>query len=85
MAAQHDAGVALLRDRANQHEQVVLPARVEAERRLVEEHHARVVDQRAGDPEALAHAAAVRPDQRLPAFLEPHLFEQRRRGAAARP
>ena len=45
--------------------QVVATARVEARRRLIEEQHLRAAHQTGGEIEAAAHAARVRPHQRV--------------------
>jgi hypothetical protein len=50
--------------------------RVDADRRLVEEHDGRVVEQPAGDVESLAHPAGVALDALLLPALEPHELEK---------
>ncbi len=52
------------------------PYRIQADRRLVEEEHLRVVQQRAGDVQALHHAARVALDLLLPAVGQAHELEQ---------
>src|SRR3990170_6375666 len=84
--AEQDGRAALARDPADERENLALPRRVEPERRLVEEDHLGFVDERAREPEALAHAAAVGRDQRAAAVGEAHLGEQSlRHNAGARP
>ena len=46
-------------DPADESEHLALAGRIEAERRLVEEDYLRLVDEGAGDAEALPHPAAV--------------------------
>ena len=58
--------ISLARAQAGDHvQQLVADARVEADGRLVEEEHARLGDQRAGDLQAPALAAAVGPDRAI--------------------
>ncbi len=56
---------AFARDPSDVREHLLLPCRIEAERRLVEEYDIGVVHERPGDAKALAHAAAVRGNERL--------------------
>ena len=64
VGAQEHGGAPLPRDRADVAQHLPLPRRVEAERRLVQEHGDRVVDERARDAEPLPHPAAVGRDRR---------------------
>ena len=57
-------------------EHVALPLRVEAQGRLVEEDDHRVVHERAGDAEPLAHAAAVGLDEAVAALAEADLGQE---------
>ena len=61
--------------------------RVDARQRLVEQQHARVLDERAGDQHALALAAGERPEAGAGVLGEPDALERRARGVArsARP
>ena len=74
---EHDGRAALARDALDEAQHLPLARRVEPQRRLVEEHDLRVVDQRAGDAEPLAHPAAVGGDPRRPALGQADLVEQR--------
>ena len=82
MRAEEDRRAPLPRDRAHVAEDLALPGRIEAERRLVQEDDRGIVDERARDPEPLAHPAAVCRDRRARAIGEPHLLEQRARDGA---
>ena len=86
VGAQEDGRAAVARDVGDRAEHLAPAGRVEAERRLVEEHDRRVVHERPRDPQPLAHPAAERGDQRGGAIAEADLAEQRRgRRARARP
>ena len=76
VAAQHDARRTLAGDPLDKREQLCLTARVKPERGLVQEHDTGVVDQRPSDAESLAHAVAVRVDQRGTPSSEPDVVQQ---------
>src|SRR5262249_8888089 len=74
--AQHDGGTPAMCDLADHVEHLPLPGRVQSQRRLVEQHHGRLVHQRTGDAKALAHAAAVCRDPRGRTRCQAYLGEQ---------
>jgi hypothetical protein len=77
VGAQDDRDAAFAGDALDHAQHLRLTGRVEAECRLVEEHDRGVADQRAGDAQALAHAAAEVPDRRRRTRGQPNLGEQR--------
>ena len=77
VGAQDDRHAVALSQRADDLPEVAAGDRVEAERRLVEEHHLRVGEQGAGDLQPPAHAAAVGPHDVVGAIGQPDGGEQR--------
>ena len=71
-------------DPADQPEHVVAPGRVEAVRRLVEQHQLRVVDQRLRQLDPLLHAGRVAADRAVPLLVEPDVAQGVRRPLAGR-
>jgi hypothetical protein len=73
MCAEENGRAALAGDAAHRLQHLTLASGIETECRLVEEDHVGPIDERAGDPEPLAHAPAVAADQRPPPFVEADL------------
>jgi len=67
----------LARDAAHERKHLTLSGRIEPERRLVEEHHLRLVDERPRDAEPLPHPPTVRTDWRATALAQTGLCQQR--------
>ena len=62
--------------RAYTPEDLLLPGRVEPQRRLVEEQYLGLVDQSTGDSQTLPHAPAEGPDAAAGSFSQPHLAQK---------
>lgn len=77
MAAEDDACSSLAGDLSQQDDQVLLALWVQAYDRLIQEQDDRVVDERAGDAQALAHAVAVGADQPPSPRSQPYEIEKR--------
>ena len=67
---------------AQEHAQVAGAARVEAQRRLIEQHHLRIAQQAAREREPLPHAARVLAVAAVGGLRQPDPIEQRRRPPA---
>src|SRR6266511_2752051 len=80
---QHRA--ALARELAHERADLALARRIEAVRRLVEDHERRITEQRRRDTEPLAHAEGIRAERAARAVRQPDACERRSTRASAPP